>query len=281
MSTIARLVCSILLLYACCQEISGQLRYPIAGTYKEKDAQGMAIHGKYAYLMSSGGLCRQYDLESKLVVKEFFLASSAKDNHVNSVCFGVENTGQANIPVIYIGECKYGARCFVEDLSGDAPKLVQTIKSTHNGKIDPVVSWAVDVKHRHIYSIARGKAVDEAGNVINTISQYRLPELEEGSEVTLTEKDLLSRFEVIFPNIIQGCKINGKYLYIVTGLQETQSHRQDAVRAIQVINLEENNLKKKIDLTYVTTNEPEDIDFYKGKCLLYCGQEGGLYQIRL
>ena len=25
--------------------------------------------------------------------------------------------------------------------------------------------------------------------------------------------------------------------------------------------------------------EPEDMDFYKGKALLFCGQEGGIYQI--
>lgn len=37
---------------------------------------------------------------------------------------------------------------------------------------------------------------------------------------------------------------------------------------------------KTIDLTYVTTNEPEDIDFYKNKILLYCNGEGGIYELK-
>ena len=70
-------------------------------------------------------------------------------------------------------------------------------------------------------------------------------------------------------------------MYIVTGLPETASHRRNSKRAIHVIDLEKKELVKTIDLTYVTTNEPEDIDFYNGKCLLYCGQNGGIYEVDL
>lgn len=263
-------------------QIQAQLLYPISGTFQGKDAQGMAIHNRMAYLMSSGGLCRQYDLVNRNMVRFFSLASAAKDNHVNSACFGAERTFGGTMPVIYLGECKYGSKCFVEDISGEKPLLVQTIDATWNGKFESVVSWVVDTINGYMYTIARGsQQLDDIGTVHNTITKYRLPKLKEGPKVRLTENDVLARFIVDFPNIIQGCKIRGKYLYIVTGLQESQSGRKDAARAIKVIDLKNRVLKKSIDLTYVSTNEPEDMDFYKDKCLLYCGQEGGLYKIKL
>ncbi len=40
-------------------------------------------------------------------------------------------------------------------------------------------------------------------------------------------------------------------------------------------------IERTIDLTDVTENEPEDMDFYHGKALLYTGQGGGLYEVNL
>ena len=70
-------------------------------------------------------------------------------------------------------------------------------------------------------------------------------------------------------------------MYLPTGLQESARGRYNAERAIQVIDLEKKKLIKRIDLTYITTNEPEDLDFFEGKALLYCGQEGGIYKVKL
>lgn len=258
------------------------LKYPIVGTYKGKTAQGMAINGNYAYLMSSGGLCRKYDLATKKVVKEFLLASAGPKNHVNSACFGVADKFTGGMPLLYISECNGICRCFVEDISGNKPQLLQTISSRAKGHPQGVVSWVVDKKGKNIYAVIRGnKPVDDIGNVKNTIVKYRLPELSEGAEVCLTEKDELDRFDVQFANIIQGCKIENQYLYVSSGLQESVSERKDAKRAVIIIDLKKRMLKKIVDLTYVTTNEPEDIDKYDGKWLMYCGQEGGLYQIKL
>lgn len=53
----------------------------------------------------------------------------------------------------------------------------------------------------------------------------------------------------------------------------------NANRILQVIDLEKKVICNQIDLTYITTNEPEDVDFYDNKLLLYCGQQGGIYDI--
>lgn len=259
-----------------------QLKYPVVGTHKGKDAQGMAIYKDKAFLMSDGGYCRMYDLSMGKMVTEFPIGSSSNNPHVNNACFGIEKLDGSNFPVIYITECRTNAsRCFVESFDGN-PRVVQTIDVRRKRDMSGVLTWVVDAKRKYLYAITRsGKVLDERGSVINRITKYRLPRLTEGASIMFTESDEEDSFDVVFPNILQGCKIWGHFMYLVTGLQQSQCHRKDSQRAIQVIDLKKKKLKKTVDLTYVTTNEPEDIDFYKGKCLLYCGQEGGIYEIKL
>ena len=44
--------------------------------------------------------------------------------------------------------------------------------------------------------------------------------------------------------------------------------------------LNKTKIVKEIDLTYVTTNEPEGLDFLGNKLLMFCGQEGGIYELK-
>ena len=262
--------------------IHSQLVYPIVGQYKKKDAQGMAIYNDSAYLFSDGGRCRVFDLKRAAVVRQFLLNSSSPTNHVNNACFGVEKGSFNNIPLIYITECKNKRRCFVEELLPDTAKLKQTIYATKNGKREIVLIWAVDRERKLLYSITRSdRTIDTKGYSLNTITEYKLPKISDGADIVLTEKDALSRFVVHFPSILQGAIIKNGILYIVTGLQQSKVKRKDSKRAIQVIDLKKKVLLKTIDLTYLTTNEPEDMDFYNGKALLYCGQEGGIYEVNL
>ena len=129
--------------------------------------------------------------------------------------------------------------------------------------------------------VSNEKAVDSIGNKWNTITKYKLPTLKQGSIVYLNEEDVIDSFDVLFPNVLQGCKIKGKYMYLVTGLHQSQSHRSESKRSIKVLDLKKKKMVKEIDLTYITMNEPEDIDFYHKSCLLYCGQEGGVYKVKL
>lgn len=259
--------------------ILAQLRYPIQGTFQKKSAQGMAIHDDFAYLMNDGGLCRVLDLKKGIVIRDFFVDSHAPDNHINSACFGQDYRRQ---PLLYLSECKKNGRCFVECLKGDTSVLVQTIQATRQGKKIRMTNWVVDKEKNYLYALTRNKKnIDSLGNMRCHITKYRLPSVDEGKEVFLSEKDEFDKFYIIFPNSMQGCKIRGKYLYITTGLQQSLSNRTTASRAILVVDLEKKKISHIVDLTYVTVNEPEDIDFYNDKCLLYCGQEGGLYEIKV
>jgi len=263
--------------------ITAQLRYPIVGQYMKQSAQGMAIWDNKAYLFNHGGHCRVLNLKSGKIENDFILGSAAPYNHVNNACFGMKRPHNSDRPYLYISECKPRRRCFVECLNDSGSVLVQTIEARkNNGKEEGVLTWVVDSENGYLYAITRnGKNLNTTGVVHNYISKYQLPKMKEGEIVRLCPNDRLELFEVQFPNILQGAKIMNGLLYIVTGLQETARERKDSKRAIQVIDLKQRKLIKTIDLTYVTTNEPEDIDFYNGKCLLYCGQNGGIYEVDL
>ena len=261
--------------------IHSQLVYPIVGQYNKKSAQGMAIYKDLAYLFSDGGMCRVYNLEKKKVERRFVLSTRAS-NHVNSACFGIELGSYNQIPFLYTTECKNKFRCYVEEILPDTTKLVQTITKTNKGKEERVLIWVVDRERGLIYSITRYyEPLHSKGYALHTIKEYSLPQISKGKTVVLTEKDVKNHFQVKFPNVLQGAVIKDDVLYIVTGFQQSVASRIDAQRAIQVIDLKKKALLKTIDLTYLTTNEPEDMDFYKGKALLYCGQEGGIYEVNL
>lgn len=258
-----------------------QMLYPIVGTYKGKSAQGMAIWKDRAYLFSDGGHCRVIDLNTGLKTCEFDLASSNKKPHINNACFGIEVEDSMSEPVIYISETNNPHRCYVESLNGNKPVLVQTIDAKINGKVVGNNNWIVDREKGELYGIDRkwGQFLDDQGNVKNIITRYRLPKLSEGEYITLTEKDVIDKFEIVFANGMQDAKIRKGILYIVAGLDELSTAKKDSNRSLIIVDLKKKRIIKKMDLTYVTTNEPEGVDFWKKKCIMYCGQTGGLFKI--
>ncbi len=259
-----------------------QLRYPVVGTYKRASMQGMAIYGDYAYLMNDGGICRVYDLREQTVANEFMLGSADEKNHANSASFGWEVPEGGTNPAIYISKCREPYCCYVENISVDGSQLIQTISADVGGKPMPVADWVVDPREPALYSITRtSEQLDSIGTVENIITKFPLPRLADGNVVVLTDKDVLDRFSVYFPNILQGAAIYGNSLYIATGLQQSVSHRRDARRALKVVDLKKRRLVKDIDLTYLTTLEPEGVDFYKGKAMISCGEEGGLWEVKI
>ena len=257
-----------------------ELRYPVVGTYIKKSAQGMAIYGDNAYLFNDGGHCRVYNLITEEVIKEFDLASAGDKTHVNAACFGNEIINDNTIPVIYISEYKRPSRCFVENITEEKSILVQTIQAKENNNNMFIQSWIVDTMNENLYAIVRQTPPEgEENSDLIRIMKYRLPKLNEGDMIFLTEKDILDEFFVNFASGTQGGIINGKYMLLPTGLNEGARGAFNAKRVLKIIDLEKKNICNQIDLTYVTTNEPEDVDFYKDKLLLYCGQQGGIYNI--
>jgi hypothetical protein len=242
----------------------------------------MAIWGDKAYLLNNTGICRVYNLITEIVESEFMLACADNHNHANAASFGRETLQDNIIPLMYISESARRKRCFVESVSSQGSKLVQMITATFLGKECPVFQWAVDANNGFIYGVTRDDAhpIDNLENKKNTIFKYRLPLLSMGRDIVLTEKDVIDSFTVVFPNIQQGCKIRGNYMYMVLGLEEASKHKKNSGRAIAVIDLKRKRIKKFIDLTKITVNEPEDMDFYKNHILVWCGQQGGLYKVK-
>lgn len=257
--------------------------FPTVGTYEGKSAQGIAIWEDCAYIFNDGGHCRVVDLKSGEITKEFSLASSGMKPHINAACFGAEKPSHIDIPVIYISETNTSPqRCFVEDISGDVSVLLQTIEAKENGKVYSNHNWVVDRENKFLYGINRRwhEYLDDEGNVKNIITKYRLPLLREGKHVTLTEKDILDRFEVVFANVMQDAVIFDDKLYIATGLHEMAQSRKGAKRGVVVVDLERKKIIKYINLSFITTNEPEGIDFWGKKCILFCGQNGGMHKVK-
>lgn len=274
------LFCGVFLLFSVVS--NAQLRYLPIGFYKKETAQGMGIWQDKAYLLNNHGHCRVYDLKMEEVVGEYKLASAGSHNHANSLCFGNEIAEGGDRPVTYITECGGRKRCFVENLNDSCAYLVQTIYATLNGKELQAFLWAVDRQKESLYAVTRDDKhpVDSLGTKRNTIFRFRLPKLSEGKEVVLDETEIVDSFSVFFPNILQGGKVRNGRFYISLGLQESLRHQQNSDRAVVVIDLKKRKIKKIIDINKITINEPEDLDFYKGCILVWCGQEGGLYSVK-
>lgn len=255
--------------------VSAQIVYPVVGQYKNRTAQGMAIYGDYAYLFNDGGLCRKLNLKTEKIDGEFMLQCAAKNTHVNSACFSKQYISDSHIPALYVTEFYGKRRCFVEVIHNRTSKLVQTIELKNQQGRNPFVrEWIVDSKEGMLYAVIR----EDNQNDRNVIKKFQLPQLIDGKEIVLTDEQVLDEFSVRFVNGLQGGKIKGRYMYIATGFTPLHGEGKYFDREIKVIDLKKKKLVRSIDLSKVTVNEPEDIDFYKGNCLLFAGGTGGIYK---
>lgn len=257
--------------------------YPFEGRYNARSAQGMAIYKSSAFLLNDQGHCRIYDLKTKRLISDFDLASANKKNHANCASFGVEFTlDNKKYPVIYISECSGLCRCFVESIKKDGSKLIQTLQLVTKRK-QSNFDWIIDRSNKFIYVVSTDfKTFDSAGVDIYSIIKLPLPSINSG-DVVFTEKDIIDQFEISFPNVAQGGTIRKGYLYLPVGNTEIAEKKNPlkAKRAIIIVDLGKKKIKKIMNISDDVKDEPEDVDFYKGDLLLYCGQKGGLYKIKI
>jgi len=264
----------------CYSQVKKEYSFP--GLYNQKSAQGMAIHNHSAFLLSDKGYCRIYDLKKNQLISEFDLASAGENNHANCASFGVEfPRGNEKYPALYVSECRGAFRCFVESIDENGSQLIQTLQLETKGIEHYSANWIVDKEQKCIYTIScDDKEIDSLGTKKHLMTKLPLPSLG-STTVIFTEKDILEQFEIDFPNMVQGGIIHKNYLYLPVGLDKSPLYtaRKDAKREIIVVDLKKKQIEKIIDIDNDVPEEPEDVDFYKGKLLLYCGQNGGLYKI--
>ena len=255
--------------------------FSFPGERNNKTAQGMAIYKNSAFLFNDEGHCRIYDLKKKQLISEFKLASASKSNHANCAYFGISfPKGNKKYPALYISESSGPSRCFVESIDNNGSQLIQTLQVKIFGNYTQ--NWFIDHMQECIYTIASTSPdeLDSIGSKRYLINKFPLPSLDSIS-VIFTEKDIIDQFEILFPNLLQGGTIRNNYLYLPVGLHKFPGSevRKDKDRAIIIVNLKTKQIEKIIDINQSVPYEPEDVDFYKGRLLLYCGQEGGLYEI--
>lgn len=258
-----------------------QQRYSIEGTYKKQSAQSMAIWGDTAYLFYNSGICRALNLKTGQIVCVFKIASSGKNTHVNSASFGSEIAGYNGRPVIYLSETRKPYRCFVEQLDGTSSYIVQTLYPRYNGHPKKVTSWIVDANKKALYALSRVNSRKQKESDKIEITKYRLPNLLEGDSVLLSEKDVVDSFYVYFRSALQDGVIIGDRMYISSGFHAESLRKFFSPRAVQVVDLKLKTIIRRIDLSSIFTNEPEGIDFWGGKMLLFTGQAGGIYEVNV
>lgn len=253
--------------------------YTFPGEYRNKTAQGMAIHKNFAFLLNDGGYCRIYDLKKKKLKSEFNLASADKNNHANCASFGVEYPkGNRKYPAFYVSECKGQYRCFVESINEKGSELIQTLRLDIKGVHG--YNWIVDAENRSIYTMTPTNIVDSLGVRTRILTKFALPPLAR-KDVVFVKEDIIDQFEIKYPNLGQGGTIYKDRLYLPVGLHDYKGSekRKDKTRAIIIVDLKKQQIDKTIYIGDIVTEEPEDVDFYKKNLLLYCGQEGGLYKL--
>jgi len=264
------------LFYGCSSQRYG-IRYSLEGEHIGQSEQGMDVFGDRAYLLYNTGICRIFDLLSEKIDSEFPLASASKTNHANCASFGKEFYEGNNVPVLYVSECSSPYRCFVENIRNSKPQIVQTLFAFENERPKLVHDWIVDKRGGFLYTFTRLGVGNSDGTVLHSIYKYRLPKLSEGEKVILSEKDVLDRFDISFMSMGQGGLVKGRYMYLPVGLShESDGKRPDAKRAIIIVDLKKQKIKRFVDISNDILDEPEDVAIYNGRLLLYCGQNGGL-----
>lgn len=284
-------------------------QYKIRGYYnydnspKGKSAQGMCIYKNTALLFNDSGYCRVYSLKSHKVVGEFLLDTHSPENHANSANVGVEfPENNRRFPAIYVSECYGKRRCFVESVTSKGANLIQTIRLAVGDKTEwpharitdkdtgtdfaRTGNWYVDKENKFLYASGRADETKQPGGLKTYfIVKLPLPKLSDG-DITFTQKDILEKFTVSFRELFQGGVIRNGKLYLPVGhatpkQRPGEKKRKDPMdRALIIVDLSAQKIEAVHPLSDQLSVEPEDADFHNGKLLIWCGQKGGLWQVK-
>lgn len=208
-------------------------RVEVAGS-----SQGMAIWGRYAFLMHDKGQCVVVDMRREKYVSTFVMEGNT--GHCNNASFGNEYYNrQSRFPLLYVTECRGDRVCYVNDISLEGSQLVQTI--IYDGEeITGPSDWVVDRKQDKIYLYCTiGK--------MRMLKAFRLPRLsdsDENGEVHLKAEDSLASIPLGAIAIPQGSLIKGRYAYLPDGLpsRERRLHIVDIISCQKVANFDLNHI---------------------------------------
>lgn len=201
-------------------------------------SQGMAIWGRYAFLMHDKGQCVVVDIRRKKFINTYIMEGNT--GHCNNASFGNEYYSKSSrFPLLYVTECRGNRACYVNDISLEGSRLVQTIHYDGTETTGPS-DWVVDRKRNLIYLYCTiGK--------IRMLKAFRLPRIgdsDKNREVHLKPEDSIASIPLGNIAIPQGSMIKHRYAYLPDGLpsRERYMHIVDIVACRKIATLDLNHI---------------------------------------
>lgn len=166
--------------------------------------QGMAIKGKYCYMLRDGGQCVVLNMRKHMCAQVYQLPQNT--SHCNNANFGPGGHGRS---LLYVSECFGNKACYVYSVSRRGAHLVQTLY--FNGADAGVAQdWCVDARKACIYAYG--------GKMGGPMYLKQLPLVGTGSsEVHYNERHVKRHTMLQCVRVAQGSKIYGKYILLPDG----------------------------------------------------------------
>lgn len=257
--------------------------------FPKQGYQGMAIWEDYLVSLQNTGLATIYRIheDSLQLLRQFPLASQAKENHANVAFFGTERYDRNDeFPLLYVSQCsrqRYKDMkdvCFVERISlTEAPQLVQTIVlDDDEGLFGYALQWMIDRRRGHL--IGYGNTVENMGegNRWRTMI-FKMPKLSDGPLVHLRPQDAIDNyciqdFDRRFPSnhIGQGACVVNDQMFIPVGLG---TEKQPSI--LYVWNLRKKRLDHILDFQEQVPHEFEDCEIYRRDLFMQTNGGGVVY----
>lgn len=257
-----------------------KVNYDLANDYRvnnvTRSGQGMAISGNKMYRLFDTGICQEIsiaDIQRPMPVSSYKLGSYGAENHCN--CAKIDHTVDGE-SIIYISSVRslngLRGKCFVERIGYSSSSLIQTIsldssELLKNYKGVDIICGDDGFLWIFGYDINGGTMI---------YVKARKPSLDEGSEVVLTDDDLIDWWYdgdyTYDKSVTQGGTVHKGRLYALFGTPNTNRH-------IAVYNISTHQKIGDVDLNKQVKEEPEDIDFHEDKMILAIFQGEGYYAL--
>ncbi len=208
-------------------------------------SQGMAIHGRYAFLMHDKGQCVVIDMKRWRFVTTFHIEGNT--GHCNNASFGKERyERKSQFPLLYVTECRGARACYVNDVSLEGSRLVQTI-FYDGADISGPADWLVDRERGYLwlYCTVEGR---------RTLKAFHLPCLADSDangEVHLCEESVVRELYAGDIAIPQGSMIYRRRVYLPDGVPSRD-------RKLHVTDIKSGEVVDSFDLNHIEY-EPEGV----------------------